>query len=153
MSRNTEKKKCCLSDCECDDLFSLMLRSRLSALFTSSPAFFVFSAVDALVLGLEALRTARSTAWNLCFLTASHTVACCSRLAPLTRAYQPAFTLFAAFRFEYKVQFLFVLVFCCCFSSCRPRLRLCTCALGRLPRQNFTPHLNTKASSIKQRRH
>lgn len=87
----------------------------MSALFTSWAAFLVFSAVNALVLGLEALRIARSHALNPCFLTTSHTVACCSRLARLTPAHQPTiyfvqnlFSLFAALRFEYKAQFLFV---------------------------------------------
>lgn len=87
----------------------------MSALFTSWAAFLVFSAVNALVLGLEALKIARSHALNPCFLTTSHTVACCSRLAPLTPAHQPTiyfvqnlFSLFAALRFEYKAHFLFV---------------------------------------------
>lgn len=146
------KNKWCLS--ACDDFFSLILWSRLSALFTSWAAFLVFSAVNALVLGLEALRIARSHALNPCFLTTSHTVACYSRLAPLTPAHQPTiyfvqnlFSLFAALRFEYKAHFLFVGGF-----FCSSRLCVCVCAYGRLTRQNFTPHLNTEASSIKRRR-
>lgn len=77
----------------------------------------LFSQLSTLVLGLEALRIARSIALNRCFLTASHTVACCSRLARLIRAHQPTiyfvpnlFSLFAAFRFEYKAHFLSAVV-------------------------------------------
>lgn len=86
----------------------------------------LFSQLSTLVLGLEALRIARSIALNPCFLTASHTVACCSRLARLIRAHQPTiyfvpnlFSLFAAFQLEYKAQFLSAVVlglfFYCCF--------------------------------------
>lgn len=115
--KNQIMKKC-VSHCERDDFFPSYSGADCPLCSLPRLHFFVFSAVNALVLGLEALRIARSTALDPCFLAASHTVACCSRLARLIRVsptniyFVPnLFSLFAAFRFEYKAQFLFVVGF------------------------------------------
>lgn len=59
---------------------------------------------------------------NLCFLAASHTVACCSRLAPLTNQlftlFHTCFLCLPPFSLNTKTPFLFVFFF----LSCRSRL-------------------------------